>query len=39
MPAMIGLQFINRCPNIAGMARSYGIILLQFTALGLQPHS
>ncbi|MGZ8160669.1 MAG: hypothetical protein ACXWT1_13055 [Methylobacter sp.] len=33
MPAMMGLQFINRCPHIAGAARSYGVIVLNLTAL------
>lgn len=27
MPAMKPLQFCNRCPNIAGMARSYDVIV------------
>lgn len=32
MPAMMGRQFINRRPHIAGAARSYGIIKLNLTA-------
>lgn len=31
MPAMMGLQFINCGPNIAGAARSYSIIALNLT--------
>ncbi len=26
MPAMKGLQLCNRCPNVAGAARSYGVL-------------
>jgi hypothetical protein len=28
MPAMKRLQFCNRCPNVAGAARSYDVIVL-----------
>ncbi len=31
MPA---LQLINRCPNVAGAARSYGVIVFNLMALG-----
>jgi hypothetical protein len=28
MPAMKPLQICNHCPNVAGAARSYGVIVL-----------
>ena len=36
MPAMMALQLSNCGPNIAGMARSYSIIVLNLMAVTLR---
>lgn len=34
MPAMMASQLINRCPRVAGAARSYGVTALNLMGLG-----